>query len=172
MCKKKKEKQKKPTNRKNRAVCFFWRHKYLNTYVQRDTEKERERQGNCLPSAANKERKEKMTTTAKKEKRERESDDHAHTHTQTRASTSSKWHSRRSEKKKRERETDKKNGTQERNLVVEQWTKDPHKFSHSSQKISRNKKEKNGEGKKERKKTNKQMIGCFINRSSMTDPKE
>jgi hypothetical protein len=38
----KKRKQKKPTKRKNRAVCFFLRDEYLNTYVQRDTEEKKE----------------------------------------------------------------------------------------------------------------------------------
>ena len=45
-----------------------------------------------------------------------------HTHTNTHASASSKWHSRRSEKRRDriERQTKKRNGTHERNLVVEQ----------------------------------------------------
>lgn len=49
--------------------------------------------------------------------------------------------------------------TREKNLVVEQRTKDPHKFSHSSQKISRNKKEGKWERPKKKRKTNKQLIG-------------
>lgn len=73
--KKQKENKKKPTNRKNRAVCFFLRHEYLNTYVQRDTEK---KEGERLPSTANKQRK-KMTTTAKK--KERRSCTRTRTHT-------------------------------------------------------------------------------------------
>ncbi len=72
---------------------FFLRHEYLNTYVQRDRE---EREGNCLPSTANKERrKRKMTTTAKKRERERRSCTRTHTHTHikngTRDEVREKW---------------------------------------------------------------------------------
>ena len=96
-----------------------------------------------------------------------------HTHTHTRISIikmalETKW---------KERQTDKKtkNGTRERNLVVEQGTKDPRKFSHLSQKIDRKQTEKEEElGRQERKQinkqTNKQMTSCFISSASMRDP--
>jgi hypothetical protein len=64
----------------------------ISTHTYKETKKEREREGNCLPSTANKWRKKKTTTA--KEKNERESDDHAHAHTHIK-----KWHSRRSERK-------------------------------------------------------------------------
>ncbi len=75
----KKRKQKKPTNRKNRAVCFFLRHEYLNTYVQRDTEEKKRKATVCLARPTNKE--EKNDNNSKK--KERESDDHAHAHAHT-----------------------------------------------------------------------------------------
>jgi hypothetical protein len=81
MCKKK-ENKRSQRREKIEPYVFFLRYEYLNTYVQRDKE-EKKRQGNCLPSTANKKRKKKMTTTAQKKERERATIMHTHTHTHT-----------------------------------------------------------------------------------------
>jgi hypothetical protein len=102
------------------------------------------------------------TTTATKDKKERESDGHVHTHTHAHQHQHHQNGTRDEVKKKEDRQT-KKNGTQERNLVVEQWTKDPHKFSHSSQKIASNKKEKLGKAReKKQKQTNDWLVVASV----------
>jgi hypothetical protein len=56
---------------------FFLRHEYLNTYVQRDTEKKKATV--CLARPTNQEKNDNNSQKKKKKK----SDDHAHTHTHT-----------------------------------------------------------------------------------------
>lgn len=74
-------------------MFVFFQDMNISRHTYKETQKEREREGNCLPSTANKEReKKKMTTTEKKGERKRRSCTRTHTHIK-------KWHSRRSERK-------------------------------------------------------------------------
>ncbi len=87
----------------------------ISTHTYKETEK-KEKATVCLARPTKREEQERWQ---QQQKREKESDDHAHAHTHTH--THQKWHSRRSERK----------------MVVEQWTKNPQKFSHLSQKIAK-----------------------------------
>jgi hypothetical protein len=92
MCKKNEEnKRSQRTEKIEPYVCFFSRHEYLKTYVQRDTKREREKATVCLARPTKRERKKKDDNNSKKKKKEREPIMHTHTH--------QKWHSRRSERK-------------------------------------------------------------------------
>jgi hypothetical protein len=95
------------------------------------------------------------------QKKKRESNGHAHTHTHTHASTSSKWHSRRSEKgKERERVTDKKTAHKRETWWLNNEQKIHTNFLIQARRLRETRSKKVGKAREN--KTNKQLISCFI----------